>query len=179
MGKCVLFEVVEVDWEDEVVQHKDYNTAQITRSSPAQNQIHHHHRPHPLHDRRSTRQHTRIVSALPLEGNWVAFKIAGQLRFGDGGNWLERHFKLERFSCGNTAQTASRVVSLESQLGIKGVVVLRPHHFGSFEARAELEALGGWYGKHGMGHECLDFVKDRLSQSDGQAIYAALDSSAQ
>lgn len=35
MGKGVLFEVVEVDWEDEVVQHKDYNPAQITRSSPS------------------------------------------------------------------------------------------------------------------------------------------------
>ena len=30
VGEGLLFDVVEVDWEDEIVKHKEYNPAQIT-----------------------------------------------------------------------------------------------------------------------------------------------------
>ena len=68
----------------------------------------------------------------------------------NGGNGLKGHFELKSLARGDAAQTAARVVSLESKVSVEEVVVFRAPHFGPCETRTEFEAFGGGNGHHSV-----------------------------
>lgn len=111
----------------------------------------------------------------------------GSLLLTDGGRGLEADAEVDRGAVGDAALDAAAVVRLGGELGAgqagpvgagleslgrlggdEGVVVDRAGHLAAAEAGADLEALGGGNGEHGVGQQCLHLVEARLAQPRGR-----------
>lgn len=111
----------------------------------------------------------------------------GGLLLADGGWGLEADAEVSRCAVCNAALNATAVVRLGGELGAEqagpacaglealgclggdeGVVVDGAGHLAAAEAGADLEALGGGDGQHGVGQQGLHLVEARLAQPRGR-----------
>lgn len=121
----------------------------------------------------------------------------GGLLLADGGRGLEADAEVDGGAVGDAALDAAAVVRLGGELGAgqagpvgaglealgrlggdEGVVVDRAWHLAATEAGADLEALGGGDGQHGVGQQGLHLVKARLAQPRGRVSDHAGDGAA-
>lgn len=139
---------------------------------------------HALDDGDGSGHDAGVVTALGGQDTLAVGVVAGRgLVLADGGGGLEGQLEEDGHAVGDAALDAARVVRLGLQArardarllggGVEGrgrdegVVVLAAVHLGAVEAGADLEALDGGDGEHGVGEEGLELVKGRLAEPRG------------
>jgi hypothetical protein len=125
-------------------------------------------------------QDAGVVAAFALEFGVFAGGGDGFLRGHDGGGGLEGDAEEDVFAVGNAALDAAGAVGGGADLAVlhaEGSLCSRPVSSVP-ETGADLEALGGGDGEHGLGEVGFQLVEDRLAEAGRAVADDALDDAA-
>ena len=107
--------------------------------------------------------------------------VDGILRQHEGGGGFESQAQVDVFTVGNATLNAAGAVGAGADapvVHVKGVIVLTAAELGSTESAANLKSFASRDAQHGVSERGLQFVKDRVTQTngavaDGAGNYAA------
>ena len=137
---------------------------------------------HGLDDRHGARHDAGVVAAAAHELRFgAALLVDGALVLNEGGGRLEGDAEDEFLAVADAALDAAGTVGLGADFAVlvdKDVVVLGAELLRAAEAAADLEALGGGDGEHGLGEVGFEAIEHGHAEADWQVAHAAFDDAA-
>lgn len=147
-----------------------------------QDRIHDHQSRHGLNNRNSSRDNTRVVSALCRQDASLAVIFACVLGMANSSRGLKSDLEVDVFAITDTTLDTPGVIGDSRKFAIhragERIVVFRARNLSSAKPRTNLKSLSCRNGEHRVGELGFELIEARLSESNWDVLNDTGDCSA-